>query len=278
MATNTLTTKLRLDGAAWNRGLQRAERQAKQFGRNLVSQVGGALGLGGGIFGANQFFSTDIVESQRASEVLGGGAEGGARLRALDESFARLGLEGDGQASQLAGAFDVSLRSALAGDRGAAAALYRQGFATDRAGIEALAADPIAGLTNYALNPPELSDAGRMFNRQDMATLGLEQIWAAQRTRPGLRDMLGEQLERGTTFTQEEARGLKNLAHSMKNVQVTAGRGIEHTGSAIALEEGRGGLLASALGAIMRGGPDAYIGLAMDYGSYRMKRELRPNE
>lgn len=265
MATNTLTTKLRLDGAAWDRGLRRAQRQAQNFGRNLISQVGGALGLAGGLFGANKFFSTDIVESQRASEVFGGGAQGGFRLRAIDESFTRLGLEGDGQAAALTSSFDASLRSALAGDRGAAAALRRQGFAHDRKSLEKLAADPIEGLTRYLVHPPALPETAERFSRQDFQTLGLERIWAAMRTDPDLRKILMEQLAAGPTFTESEAKKVKGLAEGLKGIGVETGRGFEHIAGGTIIDD------RSELGKWIK---------ETRANSYyeRHKKELRPNE
>lgn len=265
MATNTLTTKLRIDGAAFDRGLQRASRKAQDFGRSLASQIGGALGIGGGLFGANKFFSTDVVESQRASEVFGGGAQGAFNLRAIDESFTRLGLEGDGQAASLVSSFDASLRGALTGDRGAATALRRQGFAYDRASLEKLAADPIGGLTGYLVHPPALSETAERFSRQDFSTLGLEQIWAAMRTDPNLRKILMEQLKEGPTFTESEAKKMKGLAEGLKGFAVETGRGVEHIAGGALIDDN------SAFG--------RWLAETRANSYYeRHKKELRPNE
>lgn len=282
MASNTLTTKLRIDGAAFDRGLKRAENQAKNFGRRLISQVGGAVGLGGGLFGANSFFSTDIVESQRASEVLGGGASGASNLRALDESFTRLGLEGDGQAASIAGSFDAALRAAQTGDRGAAGALMRQGFIKNRKDLDRLAADPIQGLIDYTLNPPELSEAMQRRSRADMSSLGLERVWAAQRTDPNLRKILQEQLDAGATFSEEEARSLKNLSRGIKSVGVGTGRIAEDIGGAFTVEEHGfdNWLNWSKLGnAIKRvGGAFNLMDNTDDRFGANYKKDLRPNE
>lgn len=231
MAKNELVTKLKLDGSQWERGLNQAERKAKNFGRNLMKDIGGGVGLGaGGMLGAHGFFSTDVAETQRASNILGGGATGGGMLRAMDEAAGLLGGEGDGQSAQFVDAFQSAVQSAATGDASAAAALSRQGFLEDGRTLDSLSADPIAGLAEYMLNPPELDDMARKFEKRDFGALGLGDYYQLRRL--GFDQKFAERVAAGETFTGPESQVLVDIISGLKQGPLSIARGAEHVGAA----------------------------------------------